>query len=125
MHEKKWLFFAAAFGGTAIIFGAFGAHLLKNYIAPELLDTYKTGTSYHMFQVCGFLALAVMPTGTSKLKIQIAGTCFTLGTILFSGSLYLLSLLSLKWIGAITPIGGTLLIIGWASTALAAIDSKP
>jgi uncharacterized membrane protein YgdD (TMEM256/DUF423 family) len=93
----------------AVAFGAFGAHALKEIITPERLQTFETGVRYQMYHALALLVMSVLP-----LKNYRAAWLLLIGTIIFSGSLYLLVLTGIGIFGAITPIGGVLQIIGWA-----------
>lgn len=101
----------------AIVLGAFGAHSLKELISTEKLNTFEVGVKYQMYHG---LALLIIGLNAVKLKFPIRslGLLMLLGTILFSGSIYLLSVqelfdTSLKFLGPVTPIGGSVLIISW------------
>ena len=113
------LLFGSFFCFTAVILGAFGAHALKEVLQPEQLTSFETGVRYQMFHALVLLMLALKGHSFHlKYEKQIV-TFFGLGILLFSFSIYLLNLqhllgLQLRWLGPITPIGGTLLIIGWA-----------
>ena len=92
----------------AVAFGAFGAHALKEIVTPERLQTFETGVRYQMYHALALLIMSVLP-----LKHFRSAWFLLIGTIIFSGSLYLLVLLDIGIFGAITPIGGVLQIIGW------------
>jgi uncharacterized membrane protein YgdD (TMEM256/DUF423 family) len=106
--------------GVAI--GAFGAHALKARIAPELLTVYRTGVEYHFYHALGLLlvGLAAFHLPDSAL-LRAAGWTMLAGILLFSGSLYLLALTGLGWLGAITPLGGACFIAAWALFAAAVL----
>lgn len=93
----------------AVALGAFGAHALKDIVTPERLQTFETGVRYQMYHALALLVMSVLPLNHDR-----AAWLILLGTIIFSGSLYLLVLLNMGIFGAITPIGGVLQIIGWA-----------
>ena len=118
MHKaflKTGLFFAA----LAVGLGAFGAHALKTYLTETSLATYETGVRYQFYHVFALLITAILYKEFPDKKNVIAGWLFIAGIILFSGSLYVLSLSKIfsedgyKWIGAITPFGGLCFIAGW------------
>jgi uncharacterized membrane protein YgdD (TMEM256/DUF423 family) len=92
----------------AVAFGAFGAHALKEIVTPERLQTFETGVRYQMYHALALLMMSVLP-----LKNYRAAWFLLIGTIIFSGSLYILILSDIGIFGAITPIGGVLQIIGW------------
>jgi uncharacterized membrane protein YgdD (TMEM256/DUF423 family) len=92
----------------AVAFGAFGAHALGDIVTPERLQTFETGVRYQMYHALALLVMSVLP-----LKNYRAAWFILAGTIIFSGSLYLLVLLDIGVFGAVTPIGGVLQIVGW------------
>ena len=113
----------SAFIGVAA--GAFGAHVLAGRLAVEMLSVFETGARYQMYHALGLIA-AAWACGRWPSKLAAAGGwLFVIGTVLFSGSLYLLSTSGLKWLGAITPVGGLALLAGWACLALAALTVNP
>jgi len=109
----------AAFLGVAL--GAFGAHALRSRLTEQLLNTWETAVQYHLVHALGLLAvgLLLLHTGPSSLLRWSAGLMLA-GTVLFSGSLYLLCLSGVRWLGAITPLGGTALLIAWVLFGVAA-----
>ncbi len=105
----------------AVALGAFGAHGLKDRLDEEMLDVYKTGVQYHMYHALGLLAVALVADKLrSASAVKWAGRLLLAGIVLFSGSLYVLALTDLKWLGAITPLGGVAFLAGWATLAVAA-----
>lgn len=99
--------------GVAI--GAFGAHGLKNKLDNlGTLATFETGVSYHFYHALGLFAIAWASSVWSTINFNASTYCLIGGVLIFSGSLYMLSITGIKWLGAITPIGGTLFIVGWA-----------
>lgn len=108
----------AANGFAAVALGAFGAHVLKARLATEQLATFHTASDYQ-----GLHALALLGTGLACLlldsrTLRVAGLLFVAGTLLFSGSLYLLALTGTRWLGAVTPFGGVALLAGWVLLAV-------
>ncbi len=103
----------------AVALGAFAAHGLKARLAPELLATFEVGVRYQMYHALALLGVAWACTRWSG-NAAPAGWLFAAGTVLFSGSLYLLALTGVKWLGAITPFGGLAFLAGWACLAFAA-----
>jgi len=97
------------FAGLAVAAGAFGAHSLKTVLSADMLAVFDTAVRYQMYHA---LALCVV-TWASHQSSQL----FVLGILLFSGSLYLLALTGVRWLGALTPLGGVVLMAGWASLA--------
>jgi uncharacterized membrane protein YgdD (TMEM256/DUF423 family) len=97
----------------AVALGAFGAHGLKDKLTTETLNIFEVGVRYQMYHALALLAVAWASSRWPGTYIAAAGWLFIAGTIIFSGSLYLLSLTGLRWLGAITPIGGVAFLIGW------------
>ena len=110
-------FFGALFGFLAIVFGAFGAHALKNKLTEEQLHSFETGVKYQMYHAIVLLVISFNLNFNSRLE-TILLTCFIVGTLLFSFSIYGLVLSSasgnkMRFLGPVTPLGGLLLAIGW------------
>jgi uncharacterized membrane protein YgdD (TMEM256/DUF423 family) len=101
--------------------GAFGAHALRDRLTDSLLATYETGVRYHFYHALALVAVvvAIQRWPNSNLPV-IAGWLFVIGVVIFSGSLYILAFTGLRWLGAITPIGGVALIAGWLCLVLVA-----
>ena len=97
----------------AVALGAFAAHGLKGKLEPELFNIFEVGARYHIYHALALLAVAWASSRWPGTAITAAGWLFIAGTIIFSGSLYLLSVTGLRWLGAITPIGGLAFLIGW------------
>jgi uncharacterized membrane protein YgdD (TMEM256/DUF423 family) len=93
--------------------GAFGAHALRSRLSPDMLTTFEVGARYHMYHALGLLAVAWAATRWPGGAVTAAGWLFLVGIVLFSGSLYLLSLTGQRWLGAITPLGGAAFLVGW------------
>lgn len=115
------LFFSlgAASGALGVAAGAFGAHALKTQLAPDLLAVFDTAARYQMLHALALLASAWAVTRWPGRPAHAAGLCFAAGTVLFSGSLYLLAATGARALGAITPLGGALFIAGWIALLLA------
>lgn len=108
-------------GVVGVALGAFGAHGLRSRLSPDMLAVFETGVRYQMYHALALVALgALSPMVQGKLPI-VAGWAFTVGILLFSGSLYALALSDVRVLGAITPLGGVAFLIGWACLAIAAI----
>lgn len=105
----------SAFIGVAA--GAFGAHGLKSRISAEMLAIFEVGVRYQMYHAFALIAAAWAQTKWPSSIVIMGGWFFVIGTILFSGSLYLLSLSSVRWLGAITPLGGLAFLAGWICVA--------
>jgi uncharacterized membrane protein YgdD (TMEM256/DUF423 family) len=123
---KPFLIASAVLGALAVAIGAFGAHALKNIVSITALTTFETGVRYHFYHVFALLATGVLYQSLPVKKLICAGCLFIAGIILFSGSLYLLTLLpeNYKWVGAITPFGGLAFITGWLLLAFSFISRK-
>ncbi len=118
-NVKRFLTIASFMMALAIAIGAFGAHGLKSIVEPKLLITYHTGVEYHFYNTLGlFAASFVMFLKENSKKAVIASWLIFIGTIIFSFSLYLLVILDAPYLGAITPLGGTIQIIGWVLLAI-------
>jgi uncharacterized membrane protein YgdD (TMEM256/DUF423 family) len=122
--DRRFLFLGALSAFAAVAAGAFGAHALRVHLSPELLAVYETGARYQMYHALAMLGVGFAPPDIPGRLIPAAGWCFFWGTILFSGSLYMLALTGIPWLGAVTPIGGILFLAGWACLAGAALQSK-
>lgn len=111
--QRCFFILGSSFALVGVIAGAFGAHALKERISGGMLETFEVAVRYQMYHAIGLLAVAWAVSQWSGQLIHIAGWSFVVGTCIFSGSLYILSLTGIRWLGAITPIGGLVLIIGW------------
>ena len=105
--------------------GAFGAHGLKQGIEPALLAVYQTGAQYHLFHALGLLLVGVIARARGDRLLAVSGWLLLAGMVLFSGSLYLLAITGERWLGAITPLGGTAFILAWLLLAVAAWRRSP
>lgn len=103
----------ALLAGLAVAVGAFGAHALASRLPAGLMDTFETGARYHLTQSLGVLALALAAQAWERPALRAAGWLVVAGTVVFAGSLYLLVLTGVRGLGAVTPVGGVLLIAGW------------
>jgi len=113
------LFFSlgAASAFLAVAAGAFGAHALKTRLSPDAFNVFEVGARYHMYHALALLLAAWAASRWPGPAISLAGGLFVAGTLLFSGSLYVLSLTGLRWLGAVTPFGGLAFLAGWACLA--------
>ncbi len=137
--SRYWTTTAAVLGALAVVFGAFAAHGLDAYLvesyrdvaartiaghevpAPwKYLQDFKTAADYQMYHALALLVVGLLSQVRPSKSLQVAGWSFLLGIVFFSGSLYVLVLTKQFWLGAITPIGGTLFIVGWIALAIAA-----
>ena len=105
-----WFATGSILCGLGVILGAFGAHGLRERLTPEMLVVFETGVRYHLIHGLGLLA--------------IAGYLFVAGILIFSGCLYVLAITGIRWLGAITPIGGVCLIIGWGLLAVGVLRAS-
>lgn len=117
---RSFLLLAAFFGFTGVALGAFAAHGLKGRLTPEYLAIFHTGVTYQLFHALALLGVAVLATQLPGRLVVWAGGLFALGIVLFSGSLYLLTLSGIGKLGMITPIGGLAFLGGWLCLGLAA-----
>ena len=116
--DRLFFILGSASAGIAVALGAFGAHALKARLTPEMLAVYETGVRYQMFHALALLAVAWASTRwPGSAAITASGWLFVVGTLLFSGSLYALSLSGVRGLGAITPLGGLTWLVGWACLA--------
>lgn len=121
-NVKLFLTIGCFMMALAIAIGAFGAHGLKSIVEANLLKTYNTGVEYHFYNTLGLFAACFVMFLKPKSKLAYKATWLILiGTIIFSFSLYFLVVLNMPILGAITPIGGTILIIAWIMLAVAMI----
>ncbi len=119
MGSRVWLISGAVHAAVAVAAGAMAAHALRPRLEPRMFEVFETGARYQMYHALALLAVAWLiqqgPSGAG----QAAGWCFQIGIVLFSGTLYALALGGPKWLGMITPLGGTLFILGWLALAVA------
>ncbi len=109
-----FLFLSAACGLTGVAMGAFGAHGLKAILSIEMLAVYKTAVDYQMWHALGLGLIAVFSLQSPEsCHLKKAGWLMFSGILLFSGSLYLLAILNIKWLGMVTPIGGVCFLLAW------------
>ena len=117
--QRTFFSTASILAAIAVILGAFGAHILKEKLPPELLSTFETGVRYQFYHAVALFIVGILIKDSQNKFFQLAGTCFTIGVVFFSGSLYLIStheitgLTNYKWAGPITPFGGLCFITGW------------
>ena len=109
---RIWLMSGAILGGTAVCLGAFGAHALSDILDDYSRGIYEKAVFYHFIHALALLVVGILQQQFSH-QLTISGISFLLGILLFSGSLYLLAITGMRWLGAVTPIGGLLFIIGW------------
>ena len=122
--ERTFAVLGALLACLAVGLGAFGAHGLRGRLTPELLDVFETAARYQMYHALGLLAVAWAADRWPGGATAAAGWLFVVGIVLFSGSLYLLSLTGTRWLGAITPLGGAAFLAGWLALAWAIWQGK-
>jgi len=115
---KLFITLASLSGMLAVVLGAFGAHALKDKLDAYALGVFETAVQYHFYHSFALLAVGVIALSQPQtVMLKSSGFLFFLGILVFSGSLYLLSITGVRWLGAITPLGGLALIGGWACLA--------
>lgn len=119
--DKAFALAGAISAFIAVAAGAFGAHALRTRVAPDLLAVFETGNRYQMYHALALLAVAWAASRWPGTPVRAAGWLFIGGTLLFSGSLYLLALTGVRSLGAITPVGGLLFLGGWIALAVAVV----
>jgi uncharacterized membrane protein YgdD (TMEM256/DUF423 family) len=117
---RSFLMLAAFFGFTGVALGAFAAHGLKSRLTPEYLTIFHTGVTYQLVHTLALLGVALLATQIPGRLITWAGASFALGIVLFSGSLYLLTMTGVSKLGIVTPFGGLAFLVGWVCLGLAA-----
>lgn len=118
--ERVFLMLGAISAGLGVAAGAFGAHALKERLSPEMLATFEVGVRYQMYHAFALFVVAWVLSRWPSSLVVTSGWAFVVGTLLFSGSLYVLTLSGVRWLGAITPLGGVAFLIGWGCLAWAA-----
>lgn len=121
MSAHTWWILGAVNGLISVAAGAFGAHGLKGRLSPDMLAVFETGARYQMYHALALLAVAWLVSQSTSKAANGTGWCFLVGIILFSGSLYALSLTGISKLGIITPFGGTLFLAGWVLLAVAGV----
>ena len=119
-----WFATGSILCGLGVILGAFGAHGLRERLTPEMLVVFQTGVRYHLIHGLGLLAIAWAASRWPDTYVNIAGYLFVAGILIFSGSLYVLAMTGIRWLGAITPLGGVCLIIGWGLLAVGVLRAS-
>ena len=119
--DRTFLMIGGLAGLVGVALGAFGAHALRARMPAEMLAVFETGVRYQMYHACAILIVALAAARLDGWLIRAAGWSFTLGIVLFSGSLYMLSLSRITLFGAVTPIGGLAFLVGWACLVAAGL----
>lgn len=118
---KSFVITGAVGALTSVMLGALGAHKLDTYLPPDAMQAFNTAVEYQMFHSLAVLLVCVLPV--AQRQARQAAACFVVGTLLFSGSIYGLTLAHASFLGPVTPLGGLLLMIGWLILIFAAIRS--
>jgi uncharacterized membrane protein YgdD (TMEM256/DUF423 family) len=113
---NPWILVASVLGSAGVVLGAFGAHALKARLTPDQLASWQTAVQYHLLHALVLLALALFAASSGR-SVRAPASIFSVGVLLFSGSIYWLVLGGPRWLGPVTPLGGTCLIVGWLSLA--------
>ncbi len=121
---KIFAVIGALWAMTAVVFGAFGAHALRNRLDPTMLETVETGVRYQMYHALGLFAVAWATTQYTSAALRASGWLMFTGSVIFSGSLYVLAISGTRWWGVVTPIGGIAMILGWALLAWGVMRSR-
>lgn len=111
---RLWLLLSAFAGFSGVAMGAFAAHGLKSRLSAEYLAVFQTGTHYQLIHALALLGVAILALVVPGRLVNLAGACFAVGILLFSGSLYALTLSGIAKLGIITPFGGLAFLAGWA-----------
>ncbi len=114
------LFLGAVFAGLGVAFGAFGAHALRDRLDAHALSVFEIGVRYQMYHA---LALVLLAALAPRIGVKVPTIAFSVGIIIFSGSLYALALSGVRWLGAITPLGGVAFLVGWVCLAISAYQT--
>lgn len=122
--SKLFIVLGATMTMLGVILGAFGAHALKSRIPADLMTVFQTGVQYHFYHALGLIMIGIIAFHLPQSGLlKWSGWTMFAGIILFSGSLYVLALTNIKWLGAITPLGGTAFIISWLLVIVAVIKN--
>ena len=119
--SSGWFAVGALTGAIGVAIGAFGAHGLKARVSADLLAVFETGVRYQMYHALALLAVGWAATRWPGAWVTASGWLFIAGIVVFSGSLYLMTLTGARWLGAITPLGGVAFILGWIALAVSAL----
>jgi uncharacterized membrane protein YgdD (TMEM256/DUF423 family) len=120
--DRLFITLAALSGFVGVAAGAFGAHALRDRLSASMLQVFQTGVAYQIYHALALLAVGILLarfSGDGSPMLTAAGWLFVAGIVLFSGSLYLLALTGITWLGAITPFGGVAFLLGWLGLAVA------
>ena len=117
--NRLFLLFGAIGGLLSVALGAFAAHALKQILSPGMLEIFHTGATYQTTHSLALLLTGLLGERYDCRALRVAGWSFASGILLFSGSLYLLAMTDISWLGAVTPLGGSAFLLGWGALATA------
>jgi uncharacterized membrane protein YgdD (TMEM256/DUF423 family) len=119
--SSAWLATGSIAAAIGVAMGAFGAHALRTRVPADLQAVFETGVRYHLVHALALVAVAWAADRWPGRWVTISGWSFLVGIVVFSGSLYLLSITGVRWLGGVTPIGGLAFLLGWTALAVAAL----
>lgn len=123
---RRWARLGALSAAVAVAAGAFGAHALRERVDARALEVFETAARYQMYHALALLFVAWLAVrAPASGAVRLAGWAFAIGTLIFSGSLYLLTLTGATWLGAITPLGGVAFLVGWAAVVWGVGQASP
>ena len=122
--ERTWLAFAGLFGMLGVGAGAFGAHSLKKILSVDMLTVFETGSRYCLMHALALLGVAAYSAVRPSRALRLSGWFFVFGIAVFSGTLWVLAVTGHRWLGMITPVGGTSLIFGWLCVLIAGLAKE-
>lgn len=122
--SRLFLEVGAASGFLGVALGAFAAHILEGRLTAHYLEVFETGVRYQMYHAIALVLVALAFERWPSAALATAGWCFVAGILVFSGSLYVLSLTGVRWLGAITPLGGVAFLAGWVCLAWGAAAAR-
>ncbi len=122
--DRHFIFMAGVFGLLGVASGAFGSHILRNRLSADLFEVFEIAVRYQMYHTLSLLAVGILAERFPGPLTAASGWLFVAGILVFSGSLYVLTLTGIRWLGAVTPLGGTALLAGWACLAAAVLFSR-
>jgi uncharacterized membrane protein YgdD (TMEM256/DUF423 family) len=124
--SRRWARIGALSAGIAVAAGAFGAHALRERVDTRALEVFETAARYQMYHALALLFVAwLAERAPASGAVRLAGWAFVVGTVIFSGSLYLLTMTGASWLGAITPLGGVAFLVGWAAVVWGVGQATP
>ncbi len=112
--DRLFMALGGVFGFLGVAFGAFGAHILRGTLETRALEVFETAVRYQLVHALALVLVGLLLSRHPGTGLMAAGWAFTLGILLFSGSLLLLSVGGIRWMGAVAPVGGTAFLVGWA-----------